>query len=151
VQALVKERQWTSRFHKMVESSLSSCITGSFSRRTLLHGVSSKIERKQIMWDTRRLTALQASTACYRLPLLFLYSLWPQLWSSGQGSLLQIQRSGFYSRRYQIVWQVVGLKRGPLSLLGTTEEILERKSSGSGLECREYERGDPRHPSIRKS
>jgi hypothetical protein len=28
----------------------------------------------------------------------------------------------------------VGLKRGPLSLVTTTEELLGRKSSGSGLE-----------------
>jgi hypothetical protein len=28
----------------------------------------------------------------------------------------------------------VGLERGPLSLLSTIEELLERKSSGSGLE-----------------
>jgi hypothetical protein len=32
----------------------------------------------------------------------------------------------------------VGLERGPLSLVGTTEELLDRKSSGSGLENREY-------------
>jgi hypothetical protein len=31
----------------------------------------------------------------------------------------------------------VGLERGPLSLVGTTEELLGRKSSGSGLENRE--------------
>jgi hypothetical protein len=37
----------------------------------------------------------------------------------------------------------VSLKRGPLSLVSTTEELLERKSSGSGLETREYGRGDP--------
>jgi hypothetical protein len=28
----------------------------------------------------------------------------------------------------------VGLERGPLSLVSTTEELLDRKSSGSGLE-----------------
>jgi hypothetical protein len=28
----------------------------------------------------------------------------------------------------------VGLERGPLSLVSITEELLERKSSGSGLE-----------------
>jgi hypothetical protein len=33
----------------------------------------------------------------------------------------------------------VGVERGPLSLVSTTEELLERKSSGSGLESR----GDP--------
>jgi hypothetical protein len=36
----------------------------------------------------------------------------------------------------------VGLERRPISLLSTTEELLGRKSSGSGLKNREYERGD---------
>jgi hypothetical protein len=35
------------------------------------------------------------------------------------------------------------LERGPLSLVSTTEELLERKSSGSGLESREYSRRNP--------
>jgi hypothetical protein len=39
----------------------------------------------------------------------------------------------------------VGLERGPLRLMNITEELLERKSSGSGLENREYGRGDPPH------
>jgi hypothetical protein len=39
----------------------------------------------------------------------------------------------------------VGLERGPLSLLSTTEELLGRISSGSGLESREYSRRDPSH------
>jgi hypothetical protein len=64
------------------------------------------------------------------------------LWSSGQSSWPQIQRSGFESQRYQIFW-VVGLERGPLSLMSTTEEILGRKSSGFGLESREYGCRDP--------
>jgi hypothetical protein len=34
----------------------------------------------------------------------------------------------------------VGLERGPLSLVSTTEELLERNRSGSGLEIREYGR-----------
>jgi hypothetical protein len=34
----------------------------------------------------------------------------------------------------------VGLERGPLSLVSTTEELLGRKSSRSGLESREYGR-----------
>jgi hypothetical protein len=37
----------------------------------------------------------------------------------------------------------VGLERGPLSLVSTTEESLEKKSSGSGLESRGYGRRDP--------
>jgi hypothetical protein len=36
----------------------------------------------------------------------------------------------------------VGLERGPLSLVSTIEELLERKSSGSGLDTREYGRRD---------
>jgi hypothetical protein len=64
--------------------------------------------------------------------------------SSGQSSWLQIQRSGFDTRRYQIFW-VVGLERGPLSLVSTTEELLETKSSGLGVENRDYSRRDPPH------
>jgi hypothetical protein len=36
----------------------------------------------------------------------------------------------------------VGLERGPLSLVSTTEELLGRNSSGFGLENREYDRRD---------
>jgi hypothetical protein len=36
----------------------------------------------------------------------------------------------------------VGLERGPLSLVNTIEELLGRKSSGSGLGNREYGRRD---------
>jgi hypothetical protein len=52
---------------------------------------------------------------------------------SDQSSWLQIQRSEFDFRRHQIFWEVVGLERGPLSLVSTIEELLGRKSSGSGL------------------
>jgi hypothetical protein len=61
-------------------------------------------------------------------------------WSS---SWLQIQRSGFDSRLYQIFWEVVGLERDPLSLVSTIEELLERKNRGSGLENRELGSRDP--------
>jgi hypothetical protein len=37
----------------------------------------------------------------------------------------------------------VGPERGPLSLVSTTEELLARKSSTSGLEIWEYDRRDP--------
>jgi hypothetical protein len=43
----------------------------------------------------------------------------------------------------QIVWEVVGLERGPLSLVNTTEELLGRKCRGPGLENREYGRRNP--------
>jgi hypothetical protein len=51
----------------------------------------------------------------------------PPLCSSGQSSWLQSQTSGFDSRRYQIFWEVVGLERGPFSLVRTTEELPGRK------------------------
>jgi hypothetical protein len=55
-------------------------------------------------------------------------------------------RSGdprFDSRALKEEKKVVGLERGPLSLVSTTEELLGRNSSGSGLESREYGRRDP--------
>jgi hypothetical protein len=52
--------------------------------------------------------------------------------SGGPGSILGTTRK-----------KVVGLERGPLSLVSTTEELLGRKSSGSCLENREYGRRDP--------
>jgi hypothetical protein len=50
----------------------------------------------------------------------------PPLWSSGQSSWLQIRRPGFDSRHYQKK-KVMGLERSPLSLVSTTEELLDRK------------------------
>jgi hypothetical protein len=37
----------------------------------------------------------------------------------------------------------VSLERSPLCLMNTIEELLERKSNGSGLEILEYGRRDP--------
>jgi hypothetical protein len=39
----------------------------------------------------------------------------------------------------------VGLERGPLILVSTTEELFGRKSSGSCQEKRDYGSGDPTH------
>jgi hypothetical protein len=50
----------------------------------------------------------------------------PPLWSSGQSFCLQIQRSDFDARRYQIFWELVGLERGPLSLVRIIEELIEK-------------------------
>jgi hypothetical protein len=63
--------------------------------------------------------------------------------SSGQSSWLQIQRSGFDFRSYLIFWEVVDLEQGPFSLVSTTEELLGKQSSGSGLENREHGREVP--------
>jgi hypothetical protein len=46
--------------------------------------------------------------------------------------------TGFNSRCYQSFWEVVGLERGPLSIVSTIKKLLGRKSSGSSLESREY-------------
>jgi hypothetical protein len=43
--------------------------------------------------------------------------------TSGHSSWLQIQRSGFDSRRYLIFREVVGLERGLLSLMSTIEDL----------------------------
>jgi hypothetical protein len=73
----------------------------------------------------------------------------PPLRSSGQSFWLQIQRSGFDFRPYQIFWEVVGLERGPLSLVSTIEKLLERKSSGSHLESRDYGQRESAAPNMR--
>jgi hypothetical protein len=61
-------------------------------------------------------------------------TMWPPLWSSDQRFWLQIQRSRVRFPALLDFWQVGGLQRGPLSLVITTEELLEKRSSGSGLE-----------------
>jgi hypothetical protein len=45
----------------------------------------------------------------------------------------KLRGPGFYSRRYKIFRVAVGLEQGPLSLVRIYEELLERKSSDSGL------------------
>jgi hypothetical protein len=50
----------------------------------------------------------------------------PPQWSSGQSFLQQIRMPGIDSRHYEKK-KVVGMERGPLSLVGTTEELLDRK------------------------
>jgi hypothetical protein len=49
----------------------------------------------------------------------------PRLWSSDQSTWLQIRRPGSDSRHYKK--KIVGLELGPLSLVSTTEELLDRK------------------------
>jgi hypothetical protein len=91
-------------------------------------------------------TCIQHS--CFGLKMEYIpssESLEQPLWSSGQSSWLQIQRSVFDSRHYQMFWKVVGLERGPLSLVSTAEELLERKSCDSNPESREYSCRDPLH------
>jgi hypothetical protein len=74
--------------------------------------------------------------------MFFLYFYALPLWSSGQSSWLQMQRSWFDSRRYQIFW-VVGLERVHSASWVQLRSYLKRKSSCSGLESLEYGRRDP--------
>jgi hypothetical protein len=78
----------------------------------------------------------------------------------GQSSWLQIRRPGFDSRHYQISEKkkkkktVVGLERGPLSLVSTTEELLDRKVAAPSRKPRIRPEGchaDHVAPSIRTS
>jgi hypothetical protein len=63
-------------------------------------------------------------------------------------------RSGFDSRHYQ-KQKVVGLERGPLSLVSTTEELLDRKVAAPVLKTENtavrIRHADHVAPSIRKS
>jgi hypothetical protein len=76
------------------------------------------------------------------------------LWSSGQSSWLQIRRPGFDSRHYQEN-KVVGLERGLLSLVSTTEELLDRKVAAPVYKTENSAVGirhaDHVAPSMRKS
>jgi hypothetical protein len=89
------------------------------------------------LWSSGQSSRLQnGDVLCFLWDTNWIYICWvegsrPPPWSGGQGSWLQIQRTGFDSRRYQIFWEVVGLKLGPLSLVSTTEDLLERRSSAS--------------------
>jgi hypothetical protein len=65
------------------------------------------------------------------------------------------QRPGFDSRHYQISRKVVGLERDPLSLVSTTEELLERKVAAPVYKTENTAVGirhaDHVAPSVRKS
>jgi hypothetical protein len=66
-----------------------------------------------------------------------IYSMWTPLWSSGQSSWLQIQRSGFNSRRYEIFWEVVSLERGPLSLVSAIDRLCGLVARAPGYRSRD--------------
>jgi hypothetical protein len=78
----------------------------------------------------------------YKLYLATVALKQPPLWSSGQSSWLQIRRPGFDSWHYQKK-KVVGLERGALGLVSTTEELLDRKVAAPVRKPRIYGRRDP--------
>jgi hypothetical protein len=119
-------------------------------------------ESRPPLWSSGQSSCLRnGDVLCFLWGMSWIYIWYVEesrqpLWSSGQSSWLQIQRSKFDSRRYQIFWEVLGLELGTLSHGSTIKELLERKSSGSGLENRDYcRRGSAalttRYPSFRKS
>jgi hypothetical protein len=78
----------------------------------------------------------------YRLYFVIYIYICPPLWSCGQ-EFLAIDPEARVRFPALTEKKAVGLERGPLSLLSTTEELLGRKSSGSCLEIREYCVKDP--------
>jgi hypothetical protein len=65
-------------------------------------------------------------------------------------SLHKLRRQSAVARRYRSLAHschgviiIINVIRGTLSLVSTSEEIFERKGSGSGLESREYGHRDP--------
>jgi hypothetical protein len=58
--------------------------------------------------------------------------------------------SGSIPGATRFIYEVVDLERGPLSIMGTTEELLGRKSNGSGLEIEITAVGDQLR-SLRKT
>jgi hypothetical protein len=64
--------------------------------------------------------------------------LWRRLWSSGQSSWLQIQRSGFDPLRYQIFWEV-------RHWVHSFSWVQLRNCRGSGVISQGYDRGDALH------
>jgi hypothetical protein len=71
-----------------------------------------------------------------------------RLWSSGQSCGYRSRGPDSIPGTTRFFWEVVGLERGPLSLVTTTEELLGWKISVSGLENRNY--CPRRHTSIHK-
>jgi hypothetical protein len=59
------------------------------------------------------------------------------VWFSVRDCGYRSRGPGFDFRPYQLFWEVGGLEQGALSLMRTIEELLEWKSSGSGLENRD--------------
>jgi hypothetical protein len=74
---------------------------------------------------------------------LLLSGIWPPLWPSSQSSWLQIPEVRVRSPALLDFVRSNGQEWGPFSLVSTIEEVLGRNSIGSGLEIREYGRGDP--------
>jgi hypothetical protein len=85
-----------------------------FSRQHIREACSWIIRVKPTWWQQHRIIPPHCALQKYSKCVLFL--------SSGQSSWLHIRRPGFDSRHYQKK-KVVGLERGPLSLVSTTQTM----------------------------
>jgi hypothetical protein len=119
--------------------------TPQFTRRRLRTGsaISHSVDKKaftvllasgSVKWNT--VEALQAKVA-YGSVTCELQSSYDLCCHHDRLCGLVARGPGSDSRCYQIFWEVVGLERGPLSLVRITDELLEGKSSGSSLENRD--------------
>jgi hypothetical protein len=97
---------------------------------------------------TLSLSLDDANRVIYYLSVTFFWGMWDTWFISlitldGPCGLVvrvlgdRFRGPGFDSRPYQIFWEAGSLERGPLSLVRTTEKLLEWESRGSGLENRD--------------
>jgi hypothetical protein len=99
-------------------------VSMSYNKRYCHHTVSMSDNERYWLHNGDVLCFLWGTNWIY---ICYVEEIRPPLWSSGQSSWLQIQRPKFDSRHYQIFREVVGLEWGPLSLVSTTAELLDRK------------------------
>jgi hypothetical protein len=88
----------------------------------------------------RRLSIITSNTCGVQYIYIYIYI--SPLWSSGQSFWLQIRRSRFRFPGTTRKKKLVGLKRGPLSLVSVIEELFGRNCSDCGLVSRKYGRRD---------
>jgi hypothetical protein len=106
-------------------------------------------ESRPPLWSSGQSSWLQnGDVLCFMWGTSWIYICYveesrPHLRSSGQSSWLPIQMSRVLFPALPDFLRSSGSGTGPLSLVSTTEELLGRTSSGSGLENREYGPGDP--------
>jgi hypothetical protein len=115
--------------YRMLQKELYNSIPNVTAWRVLRKYLHLKVYKLSSVQDVQKHeTRLRSSSVFVRCSVLSGYGqsfVNPCQFIIHQWSRPQIQRSGFESQSYQIFWEVVGLERGPLSLVSTTEESTE--------------------------